>query len=69
MGIEYYHHMLGAVLVHPDHREVIPLAPQWIVKGDGDTKNDGERNAAKREGLAPKMDQTSKKNFFLKSTT
>jgi hypothetical protein len=40
--------MLGAVLVHPDHREVIPLAPEPIVKGDGDTKNDCERNAAKR---------------------
>ena len=46
--IEYYHHMLGAVLVHPDHREVIPLAPEPIVKGDGDSKNDCERNAAKR---------------------
>ena len=46
--IEYYHQMLGAVLVHPDHREVIPLAPEPIVKGDGDTKNDCERNAAKR---------------------
>ena len=40
--------MLGAVLVHPDHREVIPLAPEPTVKGDGDTKNDCERNAAKR---------------------
>jgi len=46
--VEYYHHMLGAVLVHPDHREVIPLAPEPIVKGDGNTKNDCERNAAKR---------------------
>jgi hypothetical protein len=46
--IEYYHQMLGAVLVHPDHREVIPLAPEPIVKGDGATKNDCERNAAKR---------------------
>lgn len=46
--IEYYHHMLGAVLVHPERREVIPLAPEPIVKGDGDTKNDCERNAAKR---------------------
>lgn len=40
--------MLGAVLIHPDHKEVIPLAPEPIVKGDGDTKNDCERNAAKR---------------------
>ncbi len=46
--VEYYHHMLGAVLVHPKHREVIPLAPEPIVKGDGATKNDCERNAAKR---------------------
>jgi hypothetical protein len=44
----YYHHMLGAVLVHPDIKEVIPLAPEPIVKGDGATKNDCERNAAKR---------------------
>ena len=46
--VDYYHHMLGAVLVHPDHREVIPLAPEPIVKGDGESKNDCERNAAKR---------------------
>jgi hypothetical protein len=46
--IEYYHQMLGAVLVHPERREVIPLAPEPIVKGDGNTKNDCERNAAKR---------------------
>ena len=46
--VEYYHQMLGAVLVHPEHREVIPLAPEPIVKGDGATKNDCERNAAKR---------------------
>ena len=44
----YYHHMLGAVLVHPEHSVVIPLAPEPIVKGDGETKNDCERNAAKR---------------------
>ena len=44
----YYHHMLGAAIVHPDHKVPIPLAPEPIVKGDGDTKNDCERNAAKR---------------------
>jgi len=47
-SISYYHHMLGAVLVHPDHKEVIPFAPEPIVKGDGNTKNDCERNASKR---------------------
>ena len=46
--ITYYHQMLGAVLVHPDHKQVIPLAPEPIVKQDGDNKNDCERNAAKR---------------------
>lgn len=44
----YYHHMLGAVVVHPDQKVVIPLAPEPIIKGDGDTKNDCERNASKR---------------------
>lgn len=46
--VTYQHQMLGAVLVHPDHREVIPLAPEPIQKQDGTTKNDCERNAAKR---------------------
>jgi len=44
----YYHQMLGAVLVHPDHQEVFPLAPEPILKQDGAKKNDCERNAAKR---------------------
>jgi len=46
--VTYYHQMLGAVLVHPDHREVFPLAPEPILKQDGSSKNDCERNAAKR---------------------
>lgn len=46
--VTYYHHMLGAALVHPDQKVVIPLAPEPIVKGDGFTKNDCERNASKR---------------------
>jgi hypothetical protein len=40
--------MLGAALIHPDRREVIPLMPEPIVKQDGAEKNDCERNAAKR---------------------
>lgn len=44
----WYHQMLGAVLVHPDCREVFPLAPEPIVKQDGTNKNDCERNAGKR---------------------
>jgi hypothetical protein len=48
-GVTTYHHqMLGAALVHPDSRAVIPLAPEPIIKQDGTTKNDCERNACKR---------------------
>ena len=46
--VTYYHQMLGAVLAHPDHKEVFPFAPEPILKQDGATKNDCERNAAKR---------------------
>jgi hypothetical protein len=46
--ITYSHQMLGAAIVHPDRKEVLPLAPEPIVKQDGDTKNDCERNAACR---------------------
>ena len=44
----YYHQLLAAAIVHPDSAVVIPLAPEPIVKQDGETKNDCERNAAKR---------------------
>src|SRR5467141_239462 len=47
-SITYYHQMLGAAIIHPDFREVIPLMPEPIVQQDGTAKNDGERNAAKR---------------------
>lgn len=44
----YYHQALGAAIVHPDMKEVFPLAPVPIRNADGTTKNDCERNAAKR---------------------
>ena len=47
-SITYTHQMLGAALIHPDQRAVIPLMPEPIVNGDGTDKNDCERNAAKR---------------------
>jgi hypothetical protein len=47
-AITYFHQMLGAAIIHPDRREVIPLMPEPIVKHDGTDKNDCERNAAKR---------------------
>ncbi len=46
--ISYYLQMLGAAIVHPERKEVIPLCPEPIKKQDGETKNDCERNAAKR---------------------
>ncbi len=47
-SLTYYHQMLGAALIHPDVRAVIPLMPEPIVQQDGTAKNDCERNAAKR---------------------
>lgn len=44
----YYHQLLAAAIVHPDRRQVIPLVPEAILRADGETKNDCERNAAKR---------------------
>ena len=45
---EYFHQMLVATMIHPDHSEVFPFAPEPIRKEDGADKNDCERNAAKR---------------------
>jgi hypothetical protein len=47
-GITYSHQLLGATLVHPERKEVIPLAPEPIINQDGHTKNDCERNATRR---------------------
>ena len=44
----YSHQLLGAAIVHPQQKAVIPLAPESIIKQDGETKNDCERNASKR---------------------
>lgn len=38
--------MLGAAIVHPDHRVVLPLCPEMIIKQDGTSKQDCERRAA-----------------------
>jgi hypothetical protein len=46
--VTYYHQMLGAVVVHPDQKEVFPLCPEPISKTDGSSKNDCEQNAMKR---------------------
>src|SRR5438093_10705493 len=46
--VTYSHQMLGAAIIHPDVRTVIPLMPEPIGQDDGTDKNDCERNAAKR---------------------
>lgn len=45
---QYYHQAVVATLVHPDLKTVITLAVEPIVKQDGETKNDCERNATRR---------------------
>ncbi|QEG26734.1 hypothetical protein GobsT_14800 [Gemmata obscuriglobus] len=47
-AVSYYHQMLGAAVVHPDFSAVLALAPEPIQRADGGTKNDCERNAARR---------------------
>jgi len=46
--ITYYHNMFCAAIVHPDKKIVLPFAPEPIMKTDGSSKNDHERNASKR---------------------
>ena len=45
---EYFHAMLGAALVAPGHRRVVPLQPEFIVPQDGAEKQDCESRAARR---------------------
>lgn len=51
--VTYYHQILCSAIVHPDEKTVLPLAPEAILKEDGDKKNDCERNASKR--LLPRI--------------
>lgn len=44
----YYHQLLAAVIAHPESKTVLPLMPEAITRQDGASKNDCERNAAKR---------------------
>lgn len=44
----YSHQVLCAALVHPDQRQVLPLAPEPIQNHDGHKKQDCEINAGKR---------------------
>jgi hypothetical protein len=49
----YSHQILQAVLLNPDIRQVVPLAPEPVINTDGNRKQDCEINAAKR--LIPKI--------------
>lgn len=44
----YSHQMYAGCIIHPELKQVIPLAPEPIQNSDGSTKNDCERNASAR---------------------
>lgn len=46
--LEYYHQILQPALIHPELRQVLPLAPQFIRRRDGTDKQDSETEAGKR---------------------
>ena len=46
--IRYHHQILQAAIVHPDMKQVLPLAPEAIQNKDGYKKQDCEINAGKR---------------------
>lgn len=52
----YHHEALGAAIVHPESRQVIPLCPEPISKQDGAEKNDCERRATQRFLVALKKE-------------
>ena len=52
-GQSYYHQILQTTLVHPEKRQVFPLAPEFINNTDGESKQDCEISAAKR--LIPRI--------------
>ncbi len=53
--VQYYHQMVGACIVRPNERTVLPVFAEPITRRDGATKNDCEYNAFER--LLPIMEQ------------
>jgi hypothetical protein len=48
----YFHNMLGAVVCHPDLKQVFPLTRlEPITVQDGNKKNDSEQKASLRENM------------------
>ena len=54
-SIPSVHQLVGAAILQPDFRAVIPLMPAPMVKQDGTPQNDGERTAANR--FSPQLRQ------------
>jgi hypothetical protein len=52
---------LGAALIHPDRRAVMPLMPEPLVKQDGTEKHECEREAAKRWSVKRRQDHPHRK--------
>ena len=46
--VTYHHQLLGVSIVHPTHRQVIPLCPEAVSNKDGGSKQDCEFKAAQR---------------------
>lgn len=46
--VSYDHQILSSVLVHPEQSIVLPMLSEPILRQDGQSKNDCERNASKR---------------------
>jgi len=71
---QYVHQAVAAVIVNPDRKEVILLAIGPIVKRDGETNNDCERNASKRllrriRKLYPKLKLIADHAHFFEQAT
>ena len=54
-SITYYHQAVTPVIVSPSKKQVINLAPEFIKKQDGKTKEDCENAACKRKRLKEKF--------------
>lgn len=59
----FRHAMLGAVVAHPDVAQVIPVAAEPIINGDGNKKQDCEQNAFKR--LLPQLLKARQRTRFI----
>jgi hypothetical protein len=47
-SVEFYHQIVQPAIVNPELHQVLPLAPQFIRKQDGASKQDSETQAGKR---------------------